>query len=162
MKLLVPSTRQAEIVVAAALAATAVVVVWESVKLGSGWAANGPQAGFFPFWSALTLLATALITLVGALRRSATGLLVETPEQARDVLKVGLPLAAAVLSIQLVGFYLMTALYVAFFGIWFGRYRWYLAVLAGLVLAVSLYFGFERGFRIGLPKSVLYGDGFPL
>ena len=79
-----------------------------------------------------------------------------------DVLRVGLPLAAAVLSLQYLGFYLMTTLYVAFFGIWFGRYRWYVAIPAGLLLAVVLYFTFERGFKIGLPKSVLYGDSFPL
>jgi putative tricarboxylic transport membrane protein len=74
---------------------------------------------------------------------------------------VGLPIAAAVVALPYLGFYVTTALYTGLFAAWYGRYRWYVALAAGLLLPVALYFAFERGFRIPLPKSVGYGDALP-
>ena len=43
------STRTLEIVVGVALLAFALVVMWDSKRLGAGWGSNGPESGYFPF-----------------------------------------------------------------------------------------------------------------
>jgi putative tricarboxylic transport membrane protein len=153
-------TRKAEIVVGLILMALAALVIRETLRLGAGWGPSGPQPGFFPTLAALVMAASAVAAVVRAARAPGTALF-ESREQAVDVLKVGLPIAAAVVALPYLGFYVTTALYTGLFAAWYGRYRWYVALAAGLLLPVALYFAFERGFRIPLPKSVGYGDALP-
>ena len=152
--------RKAEIVVGLLFVALAAVIIRETVRLGAGWGSSGPQPGFFPTLAALVMGLSALVVTARAVRAPGKALF-DSREQAVDVLKVGVPIAAAVIALQYLGFYLMTALYVSLFAAWYGRYRWYVALAAGLLLPVALFFTFERGFRIPLPKSVWYGDALP-
>jgi len=161
MRLAQLDTRKAEIVVGALLVATAAIVVRETVRLGAGWGLSGPQPGFFPAIAALLMAVGAVVLIVRAARGPGRPLF-DSQDQAVSVLKVGAPLVAAVVSLQYLGFYLMTALYVGLFALWYGRYRWYVALSAGLVLPIALFLAFERGFRIPLPKSVLYPSILPL
>jgi putative tricarboxylic transport membrane protein len=161
VKLAQLDTRKAELAVGLVLIAIAATVIRESFRLGAGWGASGPQPGFFPSISASIMLVGTLIAMSQAVRAERTSPLFESADQAREVLKVGGPLVAAVLLLQYVGFYLMTALYMGLFAIWYGRYRWYVGLMVGILLPVILYLAFERGFRIALPKSVLYGDLIP-
>jgi putative tricarboxylic transport membrane protein len=102
-----------------------------------------------------------LIAMVQAVRARQTAVLYDSADQVLEVLKVGGPIVAAVVLLQYVGFYLMTGLYMGLFALWYGRYRWYVALAAAVILPAVIYFAFERGFRISLPKSVLYGDLIP-
>jgi hypothetical protein len=70
-------------------------------------------------------------------------------------------MVAAIASLPVLGFYIMTALYMGFFAAWYGRYRWYVVLAVSIILPVVLFFTFERGFRIAMPKSALYGDAIP-
>jgi putative tricarboxylic transport membrane protein len=153
-------TRRAEIAVGLIFVAIAAVVIRETFRLGAGWGPSGPQPGFFPTLSALVMAVGALALIVRAARAPGTALF-DSRDQAISVLKVGVPIAAAVLAIGYLGFYLVTALYMGLFSAWYGRYRWYVAVAAGLLLPIALFFAFERGFRISLPKSVWYGSVLP-
>ena len=45
-----PQQRHVEIGVAAFMVLLGVVTVVGSLKVGTGWGAEGPQSGFFPFW----------------------------------------------------------------------------------------------------------------
>ena len=45
------------------------IVVLDALRLGIGWGTDGPRSGFFPFWLAVTLIASAVILLVQASRR---------------------------------------------------------------------------------------------
>ena len=103
----------------------------------------------------------ALLALAPPIRTPGTGSLFDRGAEAREVLKVGVPIVAAVASLPYLGFYLMTALYVGFFAAWYGRYRWYVVLAASVLLPVVLFFTFERGFRIALPKSAWYGSFVP-
>src|SRR4051794_25597491 len=53
---------QVDLAVALALAAIGAVVVTDSLRVGVGWGVEGPEAGFFPFFVGLLLLAGALFT----------------------------------------------------------------------------------------------------
>jgi hypothetical protein len=107
------------------------------------------------------MAAFTVIAVVQTIRAGNTRPLYDTPEEAREVLKVGVPIVAAIASLPYLGFYVMSAVYMAFFATWYGRYRWYVALTIAVLVPAVLYFAFERGFRIGLPKSALYGDLVP-
>jgi putative tricarboxylic transport membrane protein len=155
------NTRTGDLVVAIALIMVAAIVSRECVRLGAGWGASGPQPGFYPFWCAVTIIVGCVVVLVQTLRGPAGRPLFDASDDAREVLKVGLPMIVAVASLPALGFYAMTALYMGFFAAWYGRYRWYVALAVAVLLPVVLYFALERGFRIALLKSALYGDLIP-
>ncbi len=51
------STRSVELVVMLLLLAAAVFLGWDNWRIGAGWAPDGPQAGYFPFWLSVLLWA---------------------------------------------------------------------------------------------------------
>ena len=58
------TTRTMDMVVAGAFMIIADVVMIDSVRVGSGWAFDGPQAGYFPFYIGLFLFLASAATLV--------------------------------------------------------------------------------------------------
>jgi hypothetical protein len=64
----VVSTRTVEIVTALLLMAVAGVVMWDSRRIGASWAADGPEAGYFPFYVGLILFLASVGNLVKAFR----------------------------------------------------------------------------------------------
>lgn len=156
------SLRTAEVVVGLGLLAVAGLVMAEGVRLGPGWEDDhGPQPGFFPFSLAVLLAVGALAALIQAVRAGSPRPFFEERQEVVDLLRVGVPMMAAVVSIVVLGFYIMTFAYLAFFAWWYGRYRWYSAIVSGLVTAWILYLGLERGFRIPLPRSAWYPSLLP-
>src|SRR5690606_24083500 len=66
------TTRVMELVVAAALMVLAGVVMLDSVRVGIGWAFDGPEAGYFPFYVGLIMfLASAVTFAVNLIGRNA-------------------------------------------------------------------------------------------
>ena len=51
-----PSHRSVEIGVAVFMALLALVGIFGSIKVGIGWGAEGPRAGFFPFYVSLIVV----------------------------------------------------------------------------------------------------------
>ena len=64
--------RAMEIIVAAALLLFGATIAWASYQLGAGWASDGPQAGYFPFYIGTIIALSSLITLVQAMLGRAT------------------------------------------------------------------------------------------
>jgi hypothetical protein len=56
-----PAQRPVEMGVAVAIAVFALVVIAGSVQVGIGWGAEGPKAGFFPFYVGLVILGSSMI-----------------------------------------------------------------------------------------------------
>lgn len=158
MRLAQLDSRRAEIAVGLAFVAISGVFLRESAAVGLGWGSAGPQPGFFPSLSALVMAVGGLATVAQAARARDVRPLFASQGAAIAVLKVGVPLVGAVAALEYLGFYLMTALYMGFFTAWYGRYRWYVALGASILLPVVLFFAFERGFRVALPKSMWYGS----
>jgi hypothetical protein len=148
------STRVMELVVAAAFMLVAVVVMADSRRVGAGWAFDGPQAGYFPFYVGLIMFVAAAVTFV-------TNLVTKAPDLSNFVdrsalvlvLRVLVPTAAFVFLIGVLGLYVAAALYVAFFMWWLGHYSPLKAAAVGVVIPIVLFWLFEIAFLIPLPKG---------
>ena len=62
-----PSHRAVEIGVALATTGFAVLVIVGSLRAGINWGAEGPRAGFFPFYIALFILLASMVNLFSAI-----------------------------------------------------------------------------------------------
>ena len=156
--------KKAEIICAVALLAVAGVGFVEAIRLGSGWGPSGPQAGFFPFWLSVILGLCSVMILVKAIRMD-PGLKGDkkpfvTKTQLKPVLAVFLPMAAAVPLIEVIGFYLTSALYLAFFMRWMGRHSWLLVLAVSLLFPAASFLILERWFLIPMPKG-MFGEYLP-
>jgi len=150
------SYKLAELVVAALFFVLGAVVIFDSVRLGAGWNSDGPQAGYFPFYLGVIICAATLVTFVH-------GLLIP-PErneafvevgQLKLVLSVLVPSAVYVAVIAWLGIYLASALFVAFFMRWLGKYVWWKVALVSIGNSVAFFLIFEIWFLVPLPKGPL-------
>lgn len=147
-------TRWLEAGVALFLLLLALLVIADSLRVGIGWADDGPRSGYFPFYVGLLLLAASGSVLIGTLLRwRKDERIFAARGQIAGVLAVLLPMAAFVGGIWPLG------IYIASFGLigWFmrrhGRFGWPVtgAVAAGVPLV--FFFVFERWFLVPLPKG---------
>jgi len=146
------SMRAAELVVAAFLATIGVMVIYDSLRLGAKWGADGPEAGYFPFYIGCLICIGAAVSAAGALRGRATGLFVEWTAL-RQIMQVLIPAALYVLGIQLVGIYLASAAYIALFMVYLGHYSVVKGALLGIAVSASTYTLFEVWFKVPLFKG---------
>lgn len=152
------STRTVELVVAALIFALGATVMWDSVRLGARWADDGPQAGYFPFYIGLLIcLATGVIFFRAAANRAGRGKTFVTRPALAQVLKMLVPSIIYAVLIKLLGIYVASTLFIAFFMRWLGKNPW--AKTAAIALGVSVVFFllFEVWFKVPLPKGPLEG-----
>jgi len=155
------STRTLEIAVALILFALGAIVVYDSYRLGSKWGSDGPQSGYFPFYVGLLICIASVVTLTTAIRdRSLAGTPFVYREQFRRVLTVLIPAAVYVLLVKLVGLYVASAIYIAFFMIWLGRYAWWKGVALGVAVNALFFVMFEVWFKVPLFKGEFNPLGF--
>jgi putative tricarboxylic transport membrane protein len=76
-------------------------------------------------------------------------------EQFGDVLKVFVPSAIYVGLIGLIGIYGASALFIAVFMRWIGRFRWPTTIIVSLAVPFALFLIFELWFLLPLPKGPL-------
>lgn len=151
-----PSLRTMEAATATVLMAVGGIAMLDSLRIGAGWGADGPQSGYFPFWLGLILVAASLGNLVAALRPCRGvkgGGLFASWEQLGLVAQVFVPTAIYVAAIPFIGIYLASAVLVAFFMIRFGGFRWLTSVPAGAAAALTAFVIFEVWFLVALPKG---------
>ncbi|MFO1185211.1 MAG: tripartite tricarboxylate transporter TctB family protein [Bauldia sp.] len=175
-----PSHRTVELGVAAFTALLAIIVIAGSLRVGIGWAVEGPRAGFFPFCIGVIMFGASLLNLARAFgghhHRVFAGW-----NQIRQVVAVAIPtgiyvfLISGVPAILGVGFpagflatdrsmlvpglgiYLASAILIAGFMKVLGRYRWPLTLAVSIALPVLIYLTFERWFLVSLPKGPIEG-----
>jgi len=151
------SERTMEIVVALVLIAVAGVVINDSLRLGMRWRPiEGPAAGYFPFYIGLLLAVSSAVTLVRALAdRPAAGKTFVTRQASGRVLAVLLPLVVYIVALGFIGIYVASAVYIALFMWYFGKYSLMRGALIGVPVAVALFLMFEVWFLVPLPKGPL-------
>jgi hypothetical protein len=146
--------KTAELVVAALFFLLGAVVVYDSVRLGAKWAADGPQAGYFPFYVGLIICVAGLVNFVRALRLTGpyNKVFVQTG-QLKLVLAVLVPAAVFVALVGWLGIYVSGILFIGFFMRWLGKYAWWKLTAVGLGVSAGFFLIFEVWFKVPLPKG---------
>jgi putative tricarboxylic transport membrane protein len=147
------STRGFEAVVAIVLQVIALLVIADSVRVGIGWADDGPRAGYFPFYIGLLLLGAASWVLFDCVRHWRQASNFAQRDELMRVVAMLVPIAVYVLGVGLLGIYVASALLIAYFMRRYGKYR--ILPTAGVSLGVPLilFLVFERWFLVPLPKG---------
>ena len=147
-------TRGAEIAVAALFLGAGVLVMYDSVRLGSTWGDDGPKPGYFPFYIGLIMAVAAVMNL-------ARGFVIPADRnppfvlagQLKMVLTVLVPAAIYAGAIGWIGIYVSSIVFIAFFMRWLGKFAWWKVVAVSFGTAVALFLIFERWFLVPLPKG---------
>ena len=149
------NNRTMEIVVAGLLLLLGLTFAWGSYNLGAGWSEDGPQSGYFPFYINLMIVLASTVTLLQALRGKTPkpGAAFVTHGQLRQIMAVLIPATVYVLAVQLFGIYLASAVYIAVFMVWLGKYSWAKSSALGVAISVAVYFMFEVWFKVSLHKG---------
>jgi hypothetical protein len=150
-----PSHRSLEIAVALFMGLLAVIGLYGSSKVGVGWGAEGPQAGFFPFYVSAIVLISSAVNFISAIRSPDDGKIFAEWSQLRRVFSVIVPTAIYVGLIPYLGMYVSSALLIGVFMRWFGKYRWPLVIGIAILVPVLTFFMFEIWFLVPLPKGPL-------
>ena len=149
------SVRTMDIITAVLFLAFGVTVMVGSLKLGASWGADGPEAGYFPFYISLIILLSSTVTLFQAVvtnKNKETESFVDR-EPLKQVMAVLLPAVVFVLGVQLIGIYVASAIYIAIFMVWLGKYAVWKAVAVAVGVTVALYLMFEFWFQVPLPHG---------
>jgi putative tricarboxylic transport membrane protein len=150
-----PSYRAMEVSVAFATAVFAVVVIVGSLQAGIDWGAEGPKAGFFPFYVGLVILGCSIVNLVQGLSARSRGGVFAEWRQLGKVVSIALPTAVYVASIHFIGIYVSSALLIALFMVWLGGYGWAYVVPIATGVPLTTFLIFEKWFLVALPKGPL-------
>jgi len=147
--------RAMEVVVALATTAFAVAMIVGSLQAGIDWGAEGPKAGFFPFYVGLAILCCSSVNVVEALSMpSGSGVFAEWG-QLGQVISIALPTAIYVASIHFIGIYVSSVLLIALFMVWLGGYGWAYVVPIATGVPLATFLIFEKWFLVPLPKGPL-------
>ena len=130
------------------------LVVYGSVKAGINWGAEGPKAGFFPFYIGLFIIISSLINLLNTLREEDGPLFAEWG-QLRQVFSVVIPTCIYVATMPFLGLYVTSMIFIAWFMRWLGKYDWPIIAAISLGMPIVTYLIFERWFLVPLPKGPL-------
>ena len=130
--------------------------MYDSVRLGARWAEDGPQAGYFPFYIGVLVCLSALVNLGSALfsRKHAGRDFVEL-DKLKLVLAVLVPASVYVATIGWIGIYVSSAVFIAFFMRWLGKYVWWKVAVVSVGTVVVFFLIFESWFKVPLPKGPL-------
>ena len=144
-----------EIATALAIIAFSGVAIVTNYKLGAGWGPSGPQSGYFPFYVGILLFISGVAILIGEVfkRRAAVGESFVDSRSFLRVLRIIIPAVIYVVAIAYVGIYVSSAVFIAFFMIWLGRYNFFVAAGIAVGFAVALFVIFEVWFLVPLPKG---------
>ena len=136
------------------LLATGVIV--DSLRVGTGWADDGPRSGYFPFYIGLLLLAASTTIFVSQLWRwrRADPAFAERAQLAQ-VLAVFWPMLVYVALIYPLGIYLASAVLIGYFMRRYGRYGWVATALVSTGVPLLFFLVFERWFLVPLPKGAV-------
>jgi hypothetical protein len=148
------STRTVELVVACLIFALGATVMWDSVRLGARWGDDGPQAGYFPFYIGLLIcISTGVIFFRALINRARGAKTFVTRGQLALVMKMLVPSIVYTILIKLLGIYVASTLFIAFFMRWLGKSPWAKTAAVAIGVSVVFFLLFEVWFKVPLPKG---------
>jgi putative tricarboxylic transport membrane protein len=148
-------TRWVELVVALLVMAGGAVVVKDSLRVGIQWAEDGPKSGYFPFFIGVILIVAGGLIATRTLltwRKLASQVFVKSDEL-KPVFAMLLPTVVYVVAIYFIGIYVASAIYIAGFMLWQGKFRWWTVAATSLGVPIALFMLFEVWFLVPLPKG---------
>jgi putative tricarboxylic transport membrane protein len=149
-----PSHRRVEAGVAGVIAGLGLITILGSLRVGVGWGPEGPKAGFFPFYIGLIVVFASAVNLVQVFLAAEGGLFASWA-QLRKVVSVLVPTAIYVALIPYTGIYVASALLIAVFMMWLGKYHWRVAIPTAIAVPIFTFAMFEIWFLVPLPKGPL-------
>jgi len=150
------SRRWVDIVVALLFMGTAAIVITDSLRVGADWLADGPQAGYFPFYvGAIMFIASAATAIMAFISKTPDNTNFVGRDQLWSVLKVLIPSAVYVALIPWLGLYVASAIFIAFFMAWIGKYSPMIIAPVSIGVPIFLFVLFEIWFLVPLPKGPL-------
>ena len=150
-----PGQRPVEMGVAVAIAVFALVVIAGSLQVGIGWGAEGPKAGFFPFYVGLVILGSSIINFGAVWSERRNDQLFAEWGQLGKVMSMLVPTAIYVALIPWIGIYVASMLLIAVFMRWLGRYGWGMIAAIAVGVPVVTFIIFEKWFLVPLPKGLI-------
>ena len=152
----VASTRTVECVVYLLLTGLALLLAFDNWRTGMGWEAEGPQAGYFPFYLSVVLAAASLYGLAGIfIGRAASSETFVTRDQLRRVMQVFVPTLLFCLFTQWLGLYVASFILIAGFMWKVGRIALWKSVVTSFVFSLAMFVTFEIAFDVIMPKGPL-------
>ncbi len=154
----VGSMRAWEIAVAIGFVIFGAVVVWDSKRLGSQWASDGPQAGYFPFYIGVIIIIASIANLLVAINSGAKGnKAFVRRSQLKMVVTVMVPctiyVALIANPVYSLGIYEASAIFIAFFMRYLGKYGWGKIAAVSVTVMFAFFLMFEVWFKVPLPKG---------
>ncbi len=155
------STKAADILVAAIILCLGLVIGWDALRLGSGWGADGPKAGFFPFIMAVLVVLGCLVIIRQAMKGTSSvkgNKPFVPPGGMKPVLTVFIPACGMVLLTEVVGLYISAIIYLATYIKIVGGYKWRTVLLVSILVPAVFYWMFEKIFLIPMPMGMFGGQ----
>lgn len=146
------SKRNLEMGVAIVFLLIGSVVMWDSVRTGASWGADGPQSGYFPFYVGLLMNVASVANLWLAYQSDKSESFV-TRTQFKLVMAVFLPCLVFVAAMQWLGLYLSSLVFIAIFMRWQGNFSWLKSGLTAFSVVAVLFAMFEIWFKVPLIKG---------
>jgi putative tricarboxylic transport membrane protein len=147
--------RSVEVVVYLILLGAALLLGYDNWRTGMSWEADGPQAGYFPFYLSVLLGAASVYGLVSKLMEGGASDAFVTREQFRRVMQVFVPTLLFCLLMQWLGLYVASFLLITGFMWIIGRIALWKSLLAGLLFSVIMFLTFDVAFDVIMPKGPL-------
>jgi putative tricarboxylic transport membrane protein len=131
-----------------------VVMMFDNYKSGAGWAADGPESGYFPFRvGAIICIAATTVFLKSLFGKNRNDEIFVTWARFRLVLMVLLPTLLYILAIQFIGIYVASAIFIAAFMRVMDKRSWLKVALISVGVSATLFWLFEIQFMVPLPKG---------
>jgi putative tricarboxylic transport membrane protein len=147
-------TRGPELTVAILLMLFALGVIADSLRLGIGWAEDGPRSGYFPFYIGLLLFgASAMTAITTLLRWKRSDAVFATRPALALVISVLIPMIVYVAAISFLGIYIASALLIGYFMRRHGKFGWPFSVSISVAVPIMFFLVFERWFLVPLAKG---------
>jgi hypothetical protein len=154
------SLKAVDAVTAVVIFLMGMIVIWDSWRLGARWGADGPEAGYFPFYIGLILCGASVVNFIGALKDSGGESFVSV-SSLKMILSVMVPtiiyvaLIGGVGPLPELGIYVASAIFIALFMKWLGKYKWLMTLCVAIGVPVVFFLLFEVWFKVPLPKGPL-------
>ena len=137
------------------LLALALLLGYDNWRSGMGWAKDGPQSGYLPFYLCVILAGASLCGLgrrVRAARRVHADIRHARPAAARDC-RSSFRRSSSACAMQWLGLYVASFLLVAGFMRFIGRIAWWKSLLTSFLFAFAMFATFDMAFDVIMPKG---------